>query len=861
MAPVPAGPPGSAAAGHKPLPLPGSAGDVLARGVATLRFPPALEAQFEADDLAPRRRWLLICGVIGLIAICLGSLELPRLMPDAPDVALRNLYLILAVVIPMQLLVWRMPVAWRRCWQAEAMTAVPILVVNAAVIHDCLVTRADTMFTHSAALVSTLMFGCIAARLRFVWALGCAIVSFLAYASLVKGTTPQQELIVGATVGLMALSYVFALVANYAFEYSDRRNWLLRRVDEQQRGALKETSARLHQLSIRDPLTRLFNRRHFDAELGMAWSTAAVAQRPLAMLMVDVDHFKRYNDTYGHPAGDACLIQVAKVLEGVAQAHGGVAARLGGEEFGLLLPEHSQQQLQNVGEALCAQVRAAGMAHQASDVAPHVTISVGAAQLWPRAGAGAQALVGLADQALYQAKTSGRDRVCLALVPDQAGADVLASDGPTATAAAIGASSGHGMAMAEDAMPSPAVGDETPSAEATLSQVLAGGFRRLSFPRAQEKAYRAHNAGWRRTHLAVMSVVGILIYVLYLYANRAMFSDVQHSVLPWFVGISVGTLMLALVNHFSPVPLLWREGFFSLGNALMGILTAWLLSQSEQLTALAFSVCLALIPMFSGVAARQPFWFTCVPALITCVAAGVFLRPADATQNLVFADSLTMIVTNTVFTLMLSYTLEHGARKAWLLSHIERLQAEALQAATAHLHELSMLDPLTGICNRRQFEEDLQRIWGEGVRDGRAMAMLIIDVDFFKRYNDGYGHPEGDRCLKQVATAIAQTAQAGKGLAARLGGEEFGILLPGADATQAVYLGEQVCAAVRQMGLAHRFSQVAGLSTVSVSVGVASVKASRGVHRRSLFALADEALYLAKKDGRNRVAVVAERPA
>lgn len=812
-----------------------------------MRFPAALEARFQAESLESRRQSVKFCNLIGIAAICLGSLDLAKQMPDAPDVALRNLYWILVVaVVSLGMLVW-MPKGWRRSWQAEATAALALLAVNVGVIHDCTVTHAVTMFTHSAALVSTLMFGCIAARLRFYWSLGCAVISFAAYATFVRGTTPQQQLIVSATLGLMALSYVFALVANYSFEYAERRNWLLHLVEGQQRGALNETSERLHRLSVQDPLTNLFNRRQFDADLGQAWSRAAAANEPLALLMVDVDFFKRYNDTYGHPAGDACLIQVAQALRAVAQAHGGVAARLGGEEFGLLLPGRTLSQALEAGAALCDGVRATGMDHRASAVCACVTVSVGAAQVWPVSGGSAQGLIELTDHALYQAKKQGRDRVCGLDSSDIGESTPRMPAEPTTVTEVCVSDVGplHGPQ-----------GEAPQSPEALYTQTLQSQFKKLRFPPDQEAAYREHNAEQRRRHLLVMAVLGVLIYAGYLWCNQAMYADVKSEVLRGVGGLSALTLLAAWIVDRADVPVRWREAGFSIGNAVMGIATAWLLSQSEQLTALAFSVCLALIPMFSGVAARQPFWFTCVPAVITCAAAALLLHPHDAQQKLVAIDSVMMIVTNTVFTLILSYTLERGARKEWLLSHIERLQGEALLAATRSLHELSMLDPLTGICNRRQFEDDLRHIWAESEQDHRPVSLLIIDVDFFKLYNDGYGHPVGDRCLKQVAAAIGQTAQASRGLAARLGGEEFGILLPGANAEQALQVGERVCAAVRQAAIEHRYSQVAGQSVVTVSVGVASTQADPSTNRRALLAQADDALYRAKKDGRNRVASV-----
>lgn len=824
-----------------PAPAQSPAAEVLANGFASLRFPEGLEGAFTDEALEARRKLVISCGVIGVIAICVGSINLPKLMPDAPEVALRYLYWILAIAILTHTLLWKWPVRWRRYWQAELVATITMLSVNVAVILDCRVTHADTMFAHLAALVTTLMYGCIAVRLRLRWALSCALLTFGAYVGLVQGTSPQQDLIVANTAGLMAMSYVMGLIANYAFEYSDRRNWLLRQVDAAQHQALVDAAARLHQLSIQDPLTQLANRRHFDAELGQAWRRAASGQQPLALLMLDVDHFKRYNDSYGHPAGDACLVQVAEVLVALAARHEGVAARLGGEEFALLLPGRDAAQAQALGAALCQQIGAAGIEHRASPVASHVTVSVGAAQVWPAqcADAGTQLLVDLADQALYQAKASGRHQCCSA---------VLAGGvAPTGAAPFLPAVDEQADLLAP-----------TASAKSVYTQILDGGFRRLRFPAEQEQAFREHNAEQRRRHLLVASVLGVIIYNLYTYANQPMFSDIAHSVTLWQWGLAVAMLTLTVLNYLIRMPVMWREGIYSVGTSILGVSSAWFISQSELTTAISYSMCLVLIPMFSGVAARQPFWFTCVPAVVTCLAAALMPHPRDAQQALILEDSVTMIVTNTIFTLILAYSLERGNRKAWLLSRIKSLQAEALSAAARKLHELSTRDPLTGIHNRRQFEDDMNRLWQESARSRRPLAMLIIDVDYFKRYNDAYGHPQGDQCLKQVAAAIEDTAKAARGLAARLGGEEFGVLLPGAHAQQAVQLGERICEAVRQLGLPHRGSLVAGRSMVTVSVGACAVVASHRENVYSLFEFTDDALYCAKRDGRDRVGLPPE---
>lgn len=846
-----ASPHGPQSAEPMPGTVPGSVDDVLARGHAWLRFPKALETQFLADTLEPRRRLLGACGLIGIVGIVIGSANNDLLMPDIAELSRRvvNFYLLLASLS--LIVVWFSPVGWRRNWHGEALTFVNTFGLCMAIIWSGTISLADTTFTHSATLIGPVMYACIAARQHFVWACTCAVLSLVGYVAFVHGHTPLQQLIVAGNTKLLTLSFAFVLVANYALEHSERRNWLLRKLEEQQRGVLIETSERLHRLSIQDPLTGLLNRRQFDADLSQAWSKAAFAKSPAAMLMLDVDSFKRYNDTYGHPAGDACLIQVAQVLADAADEHDGVCARLGGEEFGLLLPGYSLLDAMAVAEALCAEVRARRIEHRASEVGPHVTISVGVAQAWPHEGGGAQALMVAADRALYRAKSDGRDRACAL----QGASPTPNASGQPEPRQVPDVSSGQAEVDAASAVvPLPVSPALTPSPEAPFVHTLQSGFRWLRFPPEQEAAYRQRNAAQRRIYLSIMTVLGLLIYNTYVLTSWASFPDIRYSALVGQSALSAGMLVMTIISLRYKAGWFWRETLFSAGICLIAVGSSWILAQSRTLTALSFSVSLVMVPMFSGVGARQPFWFTCVPAMFTLAAITVLFKPVDPVAAVVFKDSVFMVANCTLYTLILAYTLEYGARKEWLFARIGELQREALAAASKRLHQLSMLDPLTGICNRRQFEDDFQRIWHDALHDRRQTALLIIDVDFFKLYNDNYGHPVGDRCLKQVAAAISQTAQAQRGLTARLGGEEFGVLLPGADLDQAEQLGEQICAAVRQVGIEHRHSPAAGL--VTVSVGVASVMPAKGLNRRTLFATADDALYRAKSSGRNRVAAM-----
>lgn len=174
---------------------------------------------------------------------------------------------------------------------------------------------------------------------------------------------------------------------------------------------LKAQNDFLRQLAFVDGLTGIANRRRFDDALQAAWRHGIRVQEPVALVLVDIDHFKRFNDHYGHQQGDACLRTVGRMLQQHMQRPYDLAARYGGEEFVCLLPGCNQEHLHKKTEQLRAAVEALQLPHAASPTAPHLTISVGAALCIPQAKACAHTLLAQADAALYEAKNTGRNRV------------------------------------------------------------------------------------------------------------------------------------------------------------------------------------------------------------------------------------------------------------------------------------------------------------------------------------------------------------------------------------------------------------------------------------------------------------------
>ena len=179
-------------------------------------------------------------------------------------------------------------------------------------------------------------------------------------------------------------------------------------------------------------------------------------------------------------------------------------------------------------------------------------------------------------------------------------------------------------------------------------------------------------------------------------------------------------------------------------------------------------------------------------------------------------------------------------------------RTRALEEANFKLSELTVTDALTGLSNRRRFDQVITDEWMRASRTAQSLAILMIDVDHFKAYNDHYGHPAGDECLRQVAGILQANARRASDLVARYGGEEFVIVAADLDLQAAKDLAENLRNAVEALAMPHGFSSVASVVTISIGVSVATPDAN--MQPDSLLRMADAAMYYAKDGGRNRVA-------
>jgi len=261
--------------------------------------------------------------------------------------------------------------------------------------------------------------------LMFTWKLALAIIvqgliaiGFLLPQALMRGDGPVEP-------GVLAIFFLVSMavisIAGHTFrfratsrEVTDRLELEeLRRRAEALAESLKARTTELERLASFDTLTGLANRRVFDEMFRERWAWLARERSPMALLVVDIDHFKAYNDTLGHQAGDRCLQRVADALREAVLRPTDLVARVGGEEFVLLLTTTALDGGEVVARRVLDAVRDAAIHHPSSPVAGRVTVSVGVASTIPEATTEPSSLVEAADQAMYQAKQAGRNRIAI----------------------------------------------------------------------------------------------------------------------------------------------------------------------------------------------------------------------------------------------------------------------------------------------------------------------------------------------------------------------------------------------------------------------------------------------------------------
>lgn len=381
---------------------------------------------------------------------------------------------------------------------------------------------------------------------------------------------------------------------------------------------------------------------------------------------------------------------------------------------------------------------------------------------------------------------------------------------------------------------------------ALLEQTIQRGFRLLRFPEPLEQAFAQAHARDRSFKLNLAGVNAALIFGV-IFAGA------------YFASPSPMTVAFCLqLGAFGPVVLLSLVALRKVSSPkLMEWLVVPVAALASYLVAcdplgvasdLAFTKAAELFSIVIYVGVFTRFWpMVVLSTLLFAMLVDVVIHATDVV-GMNRPETCLLMVTVCFYALYACYTREHNDREAFLLDLREADLLRRRNEANEKLKETARTDRLTGVANRRAFDEICAQYASS--QDGRELGLLLIDIDHFKTFNDLYGHPAGDQCLCDVTEAIAACLRRPVDTLARWGGEEFAVLLPNVDEALAQQIAERICQAVADRGIAHARSSCAPCVTVSIGLAVARV----GPHAplSDLVQAADDALYQAKALGRNR---------
>lgn len=385
----------------------------LVRGFACLRFPAELESRFQRHDFEQRVGLAFWAGVAAMLAFA-GLLIVDHCM--VPDQLPLAVGLRLGVYIPCVALglyrIGRSPRPREVQWLASFYGMLASVLTVAISMRS----QSAQHVHHLVVLNAIVVFSATVGRFWPTLCM-CAVASALHVGALLLIPHVDPALVVAMSL-LLGASVVFVLYGVYVLEHSARENFLVDAQQAEMDAELACANDALARTVRTDPLTDLANRRHFDEFLSQVWVHAASRQTPVALLLIDIDHFKAYNDHYGHPAGDACLRQVAQAIGTSLRKSGDLVSRWGGEEFAVVLGNASPQAAHGAAQRIAEAVRACAIAHACSPTSALVTVSIGVAVSTPQGDLPLNHIVEAADAMLYAAKAHGRDRITMSPGPE-----------------------------------------------------------------------------------------------------------------------------------------------------------------------------------------------------------------------------------------------------------------------------------------------------------------------------------------------------------------------------------------------------------------------------------------------------------
>ncbi|MGB6309125.1 MAG: diguanylate cyclase [Steroidobacteraceae bacterium] len=369
---------------------------------------------------------------------------------------------------------------------------------------------------------------------------------------------------------------------------------------------------------------------------------------------------------------------------------------------------------------------------------------------------------------------------------------------------------------------------------------LRAGFPWLTFDPDLESEFRRTHFDENLLHTRVNLCLAVVITMAFTAMDAVALGPVLNRV-PNMIHVLVilPTLLIGLASSFSPKRHRIYPPLAMIASTILGVGVAAIQIIATRAGVSMLFPCLMLTIIFVYFMGGLIFYHALAANLIVLlayIAAGIALQLPDHE----FAyDALAMVAAN-LFGASVVYMHEKTSRMRYLEACL--------------LQEMVARDGLTGIQNRRMFDQHIQRVWQQAVREQKRVAVLLADIDCFKDYNDRYGHQAGDECLRAVAVSLSQCARRPLDFVARYGGEEFAVVLYEASREYVAEVLTRIQRSIAELNIPHDASRVA--SRLTVSIGAAFILPTSNRTPDGLIQLADEALYSAKEEGRNRVVVM-----
>jgi diguanylate cyclase (GGDEF)-like protein len=383
--------------------------------------------------------------------------------------------------------------------------------------------------------------------------------------------------------------------------------------------------------------------------------------------------------------------------------------------------------------------------------------------------------------------------------------------------------------------------------ESDVADALDRGFAWMYFPARLEQLFESETQHARSRHLVGIGMLWIALGVGYALVVPLGPASIQAS--------GVDTVRLAVVTPIliAIIFAIWwgvrpfvREVLMMLANIIAPASMLLVVTFAQGGDAGANRGALTVVLLFITVVVRLRFWF----AVTACLAIVAVQMGIPSLLDVQVPGNVPLVLVTLVATLIANYNLEKESRINYLQRLRNRIQGDRLAAMVVQLQELSTRDPLTGVSNRRALDAQLEELCAKGER----FAIIMVDVDAFKAFNDCYGHVVGDDCLKRVAAILRASLRLTSDQVARVGGEEFAVVLPRTSVDDARIMAERMRLAVADLRIPHVGSPE---RVVTISAGVSGSAAPASA--AEMLSAADRVLYRAKALGRNRVEVAGDR--